>query len=306
VRFALTDEQEAFRGTVRELLAHRCPPSAVRAAWEKGEPDDALWAAVAGVGAFEVGPLELTLVMEEAGRSAVPAPLLEHAAVGLPALRDAGLAEPNGLVSVGVALAPLVPDADRADVLVIERDGALIAVQPTDARLERQPSADGARRLFRVTPDGGDTLASDVAAAVDRGALAAAAQLVGIAAHLLEATVEYATQRQQFGVPIGSFQAVQHLLADVAIAVEFARPAVYKAAWDVARGAPDRATYVSLAKARASDAALLAARHSLQVHGAIGYTTESDLHLWMKRAWALAATWGDAAWHRARIAEAIL
>jgi alkylation response protein AidB-like acyl-CoA dehydrogenase len=205
-----------------------------------------------------------------------------------------------------VALAPLVPDADRADVLVIERDGALIAVQPTDARLERQPSADGARRLFRVTPDGGDTLASDVAAAVDRGALAAAAQLVGIAAHLLEATVEYATQRQQFGVPIGSFQAVQHLLADVAIAVEFARPAVYKAAWDVARGAPDRATYVSLAKARASDAALLAARHSLQAHGAIGYTTESDLHLWMKRAWALAATWGDAAWHRARIAEAIL
>jgi hypothetical protein len=107
-------------------------------------------------------------------------------------------------------------------------------------------------------------------------------------------------------VPIGSFQAVKHHLADARIALEFARPLVYRAAWSLTRGDADASTHVSMAKSTASDAAVLAARRALQCHGAIGYSYEYDLHLFMKRTWALAAAWGDAAWHRDRVGRAIL
>src|SRR5688500_6932542 len=105
---------------------------------------------------------------------------------------------------------------------------------------------------------------------------------------MLDLTVGYVTERQQFGVPIGSFQAVKHHLADAALALEFARPAVWRASWSVAHASPTRSRDVSMAKAMASDAAELVGRKALQCHGAIGYTVEADLHLFMKRAWALA------------------
>jgi alkylation response protein AidB-like acyl-CoA dehydrogenase len=95
-------------------------------------------------------------------------------------------------------------------------------------------------------------------------------------------------------------------LADALVAIELARPVVYAAAWSMSRGEADRSLYASMAKAHASEAALLTARKALQCHGAIGYAFESDLHLFMKRAWALSASWGDAAWHRARAGEWIL
>jgi alkylation response protein AidB-like acyl-CoA dehydrogenase len=169
-------------------------------------------------------------------------------------------------------------------------------------------AVDGSRRLAWVewdltTPVGDETTRH---AAFDRGALGTAAQLVGLARRMLDLTVEYAKARQQFGVPIGSFQAVKHHLADSRIAIEFARPLVYRAAWSITEGDPDASTHVSMAKALASDAATLTAGQALQCHGAIGYSYEYDLHLFMKRAWALAATWGDAAWHRARVGRAIL
>jgi alkylation response protein AidB-like acyl-CoA dehydrogenase len=99
---------------------------------------------------------------------------------------------------------------------------------------------------------------------------------------------------------------VKHHLATAHMKIELARPAVYRAAYSVAQADPDASTHVSIAKACASDAATLAARASLQCHGAIGYSFEHDLHLWMKRAWALAGAWGDAAWHRARVARAVI
>jgi alkylation response protein AidB-like acyl-CoA dehydrogenase len=117
---------------------------------------------------------------------------------------------------------------------------------------------------------------------------------------------QYAKDRSQFGKPIGSFQAVKHHLADALVRVEFARPMVYRAAWSLSVGERDAGLHASMAKAMASDAATLAARTALQVHGAIGYTWEHDLQLWMKRAWALAASWGDAATHRARVLETLL
>src|SRR5205823_9634437 len=105
--------------------------------------------------------------------------------------------------------------------------------------------------------------------------------------------------------PIGSFQAVKHLLANALVKLEFARPAVYAAAWSVANDVPERSRDVSMAKALASEAGMLAARNALQVHGAIGYTEEHDLHLWLKAAWALSLAYGDDAWHRARVGAAL-
>src|SRR4029077_14449129 len=121
-----------------------------------------------------------------------------------------------------------------------------------------------------------------------------AAQQCGLAERMLELTVDYTKQREQFGVAIGSFQAVKHHLADARLALEFARPLVYRAA------ATLDPVHVSMAKSKADDAAQLTARVALQCPAAIGYTTEYDLHLYMKRAWALAGSSGDARFHRAR------
>jgi alkylation response protein AidB-like acyl-CoA dehydrogenase len=146
----------------------------------------------------------------------------------------------------------------------------------------------------------------DGTAPSQRAALAAAAQLIGLAKRMTEMTVEYANVRQQFGKPIGSFQAVKHHLVDAHAATEMARPLVLRAAWSLSVGASDAAFAVSMAKAAASDAAELSAKKALQVHGAIGYTTECDLHFFLKRTWALARAHGSASWHREQVAAALL
>jgi hypothetical protein len=122
---------------------------------------------------------------------------------------------------------------------------------------------------------------------------------------MLDMTVDYVKRREQFGVPVGSFQAIKHALANALVAIEFARPVVLAAGWALASGTADAATLVSAAKIRASEAARLTARTAIQCHGAMGYTTEYDLHLFVKRAWALVPSWGDPGWHRARIAESL-
>jgi alkylation response protein AidB-like acyl-CoA dehydrogenase len=136
--------------------------------------------------------------------------------------------------------------------------------------------------------------------------MASGAVLLGVADRLITMTAAYALDRIQFGVPIGSFQAVKHHLANALIGLEFARPAVYRAAYSLDQGDPEAGCHASMAKALASDAATAAARIALQVHGAIGYTWEHDLHLWMKPAWSLAAAWGDARHHRARVLGLLL
>jgi len=184
-------------------------------------------------------------------------------------------------------------------------------VEPGTVRLERQASIDPLRRLFTVQWEPraetcvakGEHTSVLMDAAFDRGALATAAQQLGVAQCLLDTAVQYACTREQFGQAIGAFQAIKHTLANVAVRLEFARPVVYRAAFCVAHGSPERAIAVSHAKAAASEAATLAAKTALQVHGAIGYTWEVDLHLWMKRAWSLDLAWGSAAWHRQRIAR---
>jgi hypothetical protein len=241
------------------------------------------------MGLFELDELDSVLVLEETGRACVPEPVVEAWACGRPD------------VTLAIYGAPFALYADSVDVVVAQRGGELVRATVGS----RQVSVDGSRRLFEVQADG-DVLDLDVAVVTEKAGLAAAAQLIGLAQHMIDTSVAYVAQREQFGKPVGSFQAVKHHLADAALRVEFARPCVHRAAWVMAKSHDDVRVPVSLAKAQASDAASVAARKALQVHGAIGYTVEYDLHMWMKRAWALAAAWGDAAWHRNRVKDAIL
>lgn len=302
---------------------------------------DRSWSALAAMGVLGVavseargglglGPVDWVLLAEEAGYAALPHPFVETVAVVAPLLDAAGDpdgalpavldgARPAGAVPPG---AVGVPWGDEVGYLVRLDHGpgtprpwrarrvtagvATGGVEPGDR--PPTPTVDAGRRLVRL--DGwvaGDDLGTpaEAAAAFDRGALAVAAQLVGLGRRTVDLAVAYASERRQFGAPIGSFQAVQHHLADAALGLRFAAPAVYGAAWSLATGQPTATRDVSMAKALASDAARAAGRHALQCHGAIGYTVEADLHLYLKRAEALARTWGDASWHRRRVATAL-
>lgn len=298
-----------------------------------------------------LGLTDAILAFEETGRAALPGPVVETTAVA-PALlaaradlpvgaggaSTAGVLDGDDLLSrlaagelrVSVRLGDQVyaPDADLADLLIVERDGELHAVPSGSVRLTPQSGVDPVRRLFSVTvhPPAGSNesaarLAGDPAcaqwleaAAVParrRATVAVAAQLVGLARHLLETSSEYAKSRRHFGAATESFQAVKHQLADIAIAIDFAAPLVYAAAMAVDGGYPWRSDAevgraVSAAKATAGEAAARAAQVALQVHGAIGYTDELDLRLWLARVWSLGSAYGDTGVHRARLRAAIL
>jgi alkylation response protein AidB-like acyl-CoA dehydrogenase len=249
--------------------------------------------AAGGLGGTEV---DRVLLLEELGRAAVPGPVLETAAVVAPALGDGAT-----VGTVALDGSPYVPHAHVAS-LVLVPGGVVRTAGATIAAVE---AIDGGRRLFTVEGPT-EPFEYDEALAFDRGALAAAAYLVGLSERMIDVAAEYARQREQYGRPIGVNQAVKHLLADALLKVEFAKPAVYRAAWSVAEDEPTRARDVSMAKAFASDAAYRSSRSAMQVHGAIGYTWEADLQLWMKKAWALQRAWGDATSHRRRVAEAVL
>ncbi|WKX68770.1 acyl-CoA dehydrogenase [Streptomyces sp. XD-27] len=150
----------------------------------------------------------------------------------------------------------------------------------------------------------GPAVAAAAARAADWAAFATAAQALGVGLALLERTVAYTRQRSQFGRAIGSFQAVKHRLADVLVELEFARPLLYGAAVALAGGAPGAGAEVAAAKVAAGEAAYGAARAALQLHGAIGYTSEYDLSLWLRKARALRSAWGDPAGCRARVLAA--
>jgi alkylation response protein AidB-like acyl-CoA dehydrogenase len=254
---------------------------------------------------IEAHPVDLVVAAERLGYWGVPGPVAESIAVAPVLLSDdqrsAGLA--SGELIATVALPPRVPravDADTAGLILVAGDGEV----RDGAAAEKHESVDPARRLFDVTAVG-EPQKADTARAFEFGALATAAQLIGAGQAMLDASVEYAKQRSQFGRVIGSYQAIKHKLADVYIAVELARPLVYGAALSLADGSPDTARDVSAAKAAASEAALLSARSSLQTHGAIGFTQEHDLSLLLLRVQALRSAWGDPSWHRRRVLEAL-
>jgi alkylation response protein AidB-like acyl-CoA dehydrogenase len=319
MRFAFSPEQLALRDAARELFSRECPPSAVRAAWTSrpGGLDRRPWERLADMGALHVlvpeadGGLgldfcSLVLVLEESGAAAFPYPMVETAAVAAPLLGPR-----LGAQLVGCCLGgELVACAEDLDLTVVDDSGALRLAGRGEVRFRPVEAVDGARRLGVVDgiADGAEALSSGpeaVEEAFDRLALGTAAQLLGLAQGMLDMTTEHVKTRQQFGVPVGSFQAVKHQLADALMELSFARPAVYYAAYSVAHDLPTRSEDVSTAKAMASEAAMYVGRRALQCHGAIGYTVEYDLHLFLKRAWALARAHGAPAWHRSRVGRSL-
>ncbi|MEU0529559.1 acyl-CoA dehydrogenase family protein [Amycolatopsis tolypomycina] len=303
MKFRLSPEQRQFAATLHELLGGADTAAAARA-WAAGEHDRGLklWRALADVGVFALlvdedhgglgaGPVDLVVACEALGYHAVPGPLVESAAVAPSLLtgdRLTALAE-GDLVATVVAPpeVPLALDADVAGV-VLDLTGAELTGVGDFVR-----SIDPPRRLFRVPAAAG----ASSGVAFDRGVLAVAAQLVGAGQWLLDTSVAYAKQRKQYGRAIGEYQAVKHLLADVVTRLELARPLLYGAAVAGDTFARD----VSAAKVLAGEAAHLAARTALQVHGAIGYTAEHDLGLRLTKVRALVGAWGTGSFHRARV-----
>ncbi len=285
-------------------------------------------------GGLGLGAVDLAGLLEEAGRAALPEPLAENTALALPLLADISSEHAEGatardnpvaiardwmkLVASGDAIATVVPDAgapavwgDGADVLVVFSSDRIVVARADEADVTPVASIDPTRRLATIAVrDGGGSILSEGAASrvhADRlhrrGTFASAAVLLGAADRLISFAREHALERTQFGRPIGSFQAVKHHLANAYVGLEMARPVVYRAAWSLDEDAGTAARDCSMAKALASDAALQAARVALQVHGAMGYTWEHDLHMWLKRVWVLASSWGDSATHLASVLD---
>jgi alkylation response protein AidB-like acyl-CoA dehydrogenase len=317
MRFEFTADQFEMRDAVASAMKDACTGDALREAWVDGPT--ALWDVVAqlgilgmeapgSIGGLEMSPPDWVLLLEESGRVGFPGPLVETIAA-IPALIQGGQTDLAGRVAAGQALVTVVRagglalDADLAEaVLVIDVGGVNLVSSPT---LTQRTSVDGARRLFKVE-GGGAALDCDGNALLDRAIIAASAQLIGLSRRVLDEAVGYAKERRQFGKPIGTFQAVQHHLADALLAIKFAAPLVYRAALSLATGDASRSAHASMAMLRAAGAADVACRKSLQVHGAIGYTTELDLQLYMKRALGLSRAWGSPAWHRDRAAAHLL
>ncbi|MEU7723139.1 acyl-CoA dehydrogenase family protein [Streptomyces tibetensis] len=326
MRFLLDDEQREFARTLDRMLGSAGTPGVVRS-WAAGDhgPGRALWARLAEAGVFALAvpqeheglgplPVELTAAFGELGGHAVPGPLAETVAASALLGRLGGDAAHAWLpqFASGTAMAslcvlspggsPYALDADAADtVLVVDGDTLRLAA----AHGPVQSSADPARRLAR--PRGGVVLAQGpevtaaAAYATDVAALVTAAQALGLGRSLLDRTVGYVRQRTQFGVTVGSFQAVKHRLADTLIALEFAQPLVHAAAVALAADDPAAGREVAAAKVSACEAAYGAARTALQLHGAVGYTEELDLSLWIRKARPLRTAWGTPAACRARV-----
>lgn len=322
MRFALSDEQRQFAESIDQLLSASDPAKANRA-WAQGqhEPGMRIWQALAELGVqaltvpqrwdgVEATAVDLVVAFERLGYHAVPGPWVDTVAA-LPALlpQEHPLAErflpsvASGETFASLVLRPHVPYALDADVAQARLllDGA--AIRPfTPGRL--LSSMDGSRRLFEPVPESGSESGPlNTDAAFDAGALATAAQLLGAGQWLLDESVTYAKQRKQYGREIGQYQSIKHLLADVAMELELARPLVHAAA--IALGGDTAARDVSAAKVACARAAHLAARTGLQVHGAIGYTAEHDLGLRLTKVRALVSAWGTQAVHRTRVLHGV-
>jgi alkylation response protein AidB-like acyl-CoA dehydrogenase len=286
-----------------------------RAVWSKLQEQAVLSLAVPEeLGGMGMSALDLVGILQETGRCALPGPIVETTLVAplslaaLPGLENILQEVADGaVIAVGREGTP-VAHATWADHLLLVGDVVRLASRSA-VRLEPVRSVDRTRGLAHVSVDDSRCLTlppTTTDRIEDLSALGAAAQLLGLATWMLDTAVAYAKVREQFRRPIGSFQAVQHHLADARVALHVAEPLVHRAAHSVTHGHSNASLHISMAKAQASDAAQIAARKALQVHGAIGYSTEHDLHLWMKRTWALARAWGDAPHHRERVASALL
>ena len=329
----LGPEETAVRDAIRGMLAERLPLPRVRAV-AGAEPglDEALWREAGGLGWFGLGlpeaaggagygAAEEMLLFVELGRALTPGPWLGTVLAARALAAAPGLAETCRAVLAGALRVALVDDpsdalGDGARLTGVARGvadagaaggflvlgGGRIRYLPAAAlglAVEGRPSIDPTRRLGDVRFDGvaAAPLAGDAAALRTRATLLAAAEAVGVAERTLEDSVAYAKVRQQFGRPIGAFQAVKHRCADMAVRAEAARSLATFAAVALAEGETDAPRHVAAAKVLAIDAALANAADNVQNHGGMGFTWEADAHLYLKRAWLLEHALGTRAAH---------
>lgn len=261
-----------------------------------------------GGGGLGLSLLDAVLVAIELGRANVSESFLEAALVAAPLLRGHDLVGALATGEMRLALQhpanPWVAGLESATHLLQARGGRLM-LGPAPRALATD-SVDPLRALAQPAETEGVPIEGSADQLFEMAALISAAQLFGAAERMLELATEYAKTREQFGQPIGGFQAVKHMLASVAVANAFARPVLWRAAQALEDGLASAPVHVSHAKIAATDAAMLAAETAIQVHGAMGYTYEVDLHFWMKRSWALAGAWGSRAFHLNRVDEATI
>ena len=331
MNFELTDDQQAIQRTARDFLAASYPPEEVRRLaydTDRGFTDEG-WARICELGwpallvaeehgGLGLGVVELAVVQEELGAALAPSPFLSTVAAAA-LIAEAGSDDQRARWLPGLAagetrgtVATLgedgswtgVPDADGADVVVVREGERWALAEATTA--EPVEALDPTRRLWRVRADAAlEPLPGDGARAQDVVAVALAAESVGVARRTLDMAVQYAKEREQFGRPIGAYQAVSHACAQMLLEVEGARSTALYAAWALDHEPQSAPLAASMAKAYGSDAGWRVPAAALQVHGGIGFTWEHDLHLWLKRGKANAYLWGDAREHRARVADLI-
>jgi alkylation response protein AidB-like acyl-CoA dehydrogenase len=326
--FGLSDDQREIQRTARELLSERARAERVREHAEAGRLDEGLWRELCelgwpGIAISEehggqgLGLVELSILCEELGRTVAPVPLLptvlastviEHAgsreqrARWLPGLASGELIGALGTAGEGVA--EFVVGAPAAQLLVLVEDGAARVLTAEQVEVEPVDSIDPTRPTARVSApaDAGERLAGDVASGVDRALVAVASELVGVCDRALAMTVAYVKERKQFGVPVGSYQAVSHRCAQMLLDTEKARSITAFAAW-AADADPQRlGEAAAMAKAAASDAGVEVTASAIQAHGGIGFTWEADVHWLYKRAHVDSAMLGGAKRQRARLA----
>jgi alkylation response protein AidB-like acyl-CoA dehydrogenase len=324
MNFDLSDEQREIKDTARQFLSARFKPEKVRELAESRSYDDALWKEIAELGwpgiaipeehqGQGLGTVELMLLCEELGYACAPTPFLSNAIAAL-VIADGGSDEQQARWLPGIAsgetlgaaaLDPsepaLVADAEGAAVLLLPDGDQGVLVEPGDAEIEPLELIDATRSFARVSASGGEPM--PVETGMYRAMVALAGELTGLGQRAMEMAVEYAREREQFGRPIGAYQAVSHRCAGMLYDVEEARSLTYYAAWCADAEPESLPLAAHMAKARASEAAWSVASAALQTFGGIGFTWEHDLQFWLKRARVDRQLLGGPSQHRERVAE---
>jgi alkylation response protein AidB-like acyl-CoA dehydrogenase len=327
--FGFTDEQRDIQRTARDLLTERAKPERVREHAEAAKTDDALWKELSelgwpGIAVSEqyggqgLGQIELSILCEELGRVLAPVPFLPSTMAATVIEQDGsdeqrerllpGLASGEVIGALGTSLegtAELVIGGAEAGLIVlIEPDGSGRVVTADEAEVTPVASIDPTRSAAHVSvaDDAGESLGDGACAGLGRALVSVSSEMVGVCDRALGMTVEYVKDRKQFGVPVGSYQAVSHRCAQMLLETEKARSTTAFAGW-TADSDPERlAEAAAMAKALASDAAREVTASAIQAHGGIGFTWEADVHWLYKRAQIDAALLGGAKRHRAQLA----
>lgn len=317
--FKLNEEQLAFAEAIEDVV-NGAGGTAVARAWGEGNPQPgvALWRQFAELGLLGLrvpessggmsgSVADLAVVCEKLGYLAVPGPYVESLALlpGLVNTEQLGQIASGAIATTAVTnVHPFALDADVSDYCFAVSSHSISSASAGHAVESISPM----RHLFHVDATGSANALDRqlLSRALDEATIANASMLIGAGERLLHEAIEYAKIREQFGRAIGEYQSLKHQLADVRIALSFARPLLWQAALGVEQQLPTSGRDTSAAKVSAARAAQLAARASLQVHGAIGYTAEYDLSLWLNWVPALVGLWGSPSFHRDRIARSVL